>query len=642
MEKRPIPIPAGQRPNPLLDVPIDQLHGGMGIHLPQPPTQPEAAQDDGQPDRARQIGELLSDSELVGRCEELLKKYKAGKTHLESRIIENERWYRQRHSETASRNPGDPEPASAWLFNALANKHADAMDSIPSLAVMPREASDQSGAELLSSALPVVLEQNGFEQVYNDMWWYKLRTGTGVYGVFWDSGKLNGLGDISVRSLDLLNLFWEPGITDIQRSRNVFYVSLRDAEELRSQYPEQLGDSETRAYGAGAISLGEYVHDESIDKSTKVLLIDWYYKKRMPSGDVLHYAKICEGKVLFRSDTDPAYSQGFYAHGKYPFVLDALFPVPESPAGFGYIDICKGAQLYIDKLDSALLKNTIMGARPRFWKKGDGKVNVSQYADQLQDFVEFNGSGNPNDSIVQIPVPQLNPNALNMRTAKIEELKEVSGNRDFSQGATTGGVTAFSAIQALREAGSKLSRDMIASAYRAFAQVGYLCIDLMRQFYTEPRTFRITGRSGSLQFSQISAQQVGMRATGDSFMEAVHLPIYDIKVHAQKSDPFSSAVQNERAQALYHMGVFNPQMAAQAMPMLEMMDFEGRDKVMETVRRNGTLMQQMQQIGQLAMAMANQLDTMSGMPKYGPQIAQILQQTGLAAPASPEQGGVQQ
>lgn len=580
----------------------------------------------------------LTDDTLVRRCEELLQKYKSGKQQLEKRIIEDERWYRLRHNAAHSNNPGDPQPASAYLFNMIANKHADAMDNMPSLAVLPREESDKPSADTLSDILPVVLEQNDFEQVYSDMWWYKLRSGTGCMGVFWDNSKLNGLGDVVVRSLDLLNLFWEPGITDLQKSRNVFFVTLHDADQLRQQYPQLQEATEGRhLYGSGSVSLAEYVHDESIDKSNTLMMIDWYYKRLVGSRTILHYCKICAGKVLFCSEREPGYENGYYDHGKYPFVLDPLFPVPESPAGFGYIDICKGAQMYIDKLDHALLKNTIMGAKPRFWQKQDGMVNVEEYADTERDFVTYNGNGNPNDSIAQIPTTQLNAYAVTMREAKIEELKDVTANRDFSNGGTTGGVTSFSAIQALRETGSKQSRDMIASAYRAFAQVGYLCIDLMRQFYTEERTFRITGARGEQQFTTFSGQQIGAQMTGDAMTGiSERVPVFDIKVVAQKSDPFSSAVQNERAQSLYQMGFFNPQMADQALMTLDMMEFEGIDRVKSKISEQGTMVQKMQQLGQLALAMAAQLDADSGTPQYAPQVQMMLQQQGMMQPV---QGG---
>ena len=55
-----------------------------------------------------------------------------------------------------------------------------------------------------------------------------------------------------------------------------------------------------------------------------------------------------------------------------------------------------------------------------------------------------------------IEVFPLNGTYYQVYQGKIEELKETSGNRDFSQGSTASGVTAASAIAALQEAGSKL------------------------------------------------------------------------------------------------------------------------------------------------------------------------------------------
>ena len=168
----------------------------------------------------------------------VLKKYRDAKAELERRILDGERWYRMRHWETMRRGKASAvEPASGWLFNAIAGKHADAMDSFPAPNILPREEGDRQEAKMLSAILPAELEQCGFEQVYSDVWDYKLKTGTGVYGVFWDPEALGGLGDIAIRKIDLLNLFWEPGITDIQRSRNVFHVELWDNDLLEQRYP---------------------------------------------------------------------------------------------------------------------------------------------------------------------------------------------------------------------------------------------------------------------------------------------------------------------------------------------------------------------------------------------------------------------
>lgn len=549
----------------------------------------------------------------VQEAEQTLKDYKAGKANLENRIIENEQWYKLRHWEqirSSKANPGDPEPASAWLLNCIANKHADAMDNYPAPAVLPREQGDERDAKLLSSILPVVLEQCEYEQTYSDMWWYKLKTGTGVTGVFWDTKKNNGLGDIDIRHLDLLNLFWEPGITDIQKSKNLFHVDLIDTDILEKQYPF-LADS----LSSPTIDVAKYVYDDSIDTSKKAAVVDWYYKVNNNGRDVLHYCKFCNSEVLYASENDPAYAErGFYDHGKYPVVFDTLFPDVGTPTGFGYVDVCKSPQLYIDKLDQVILKHAVMGARPRFFVRGDGQINEKEYADWAKDFVHYQGSGDPRENIVPIEIPNLSATYINVRTLKVEELKETSGNRDFSQGGTSSGVTAAAAISALQEAGSKLSRDMIKSSYRSFAKINYLCIELMRQFYIESRWFRIIGNQGQMEYMQFSGRNIAAKPQGTDFgMDmGYRVPIFDIQIKSQKSSPFSTVAQNERAKELYGMGFFRPDLADQALAALDMMDFESIESVRERISANGTLYQQVLQLQKQMLQMATIIDATKG------------------------------
>jgi len=513
------------------------------------------------------------------QAQRLLGDYRRGKAALDARVVENDQWYRLRHWQNMrpSGNPGDPEPASAWLLNSLLNKHADAMDNYPEPVVLPREAGDQEDATVLSAVLPVILEQNEFEETYSDMWWQKLKSGAGILGVFWNPGLMGGLGDVDVRRVDILNLFWEPGVTDIQNSRNVFHVELMDNEELQARYPVlegKLGQSGDRPQS--------YVHDDAIDTTDKSAVVDWYYKR----GGKLHYAKFVNDVLLYASEEDPAYAErGFYDHGKYPFVFDALFACEGSPAGFGYLDICKQPQMYIDRLNQVILKNAVMASRPRWFVRADGMINEEEYADWDRDFVHYNGSGNPEEHIRPIQVPTLSGVYVSILNNKIDELKETSGNRDFSQGGTNAGVTAASAIAALQEAGSKLARDMIKASYRAFTQVCYLIVELIRQFYDEPRSFRIIGEQGAQSFVMYSNARLKMRAIGMEYGIPVgsRMPVFDIRIRPQKVNAFSKVAQNELAKEFYSLRFFDPANAAQALACLEMMDFEGKDMVMKRI-----------------------------------------------------------
>ena len=138
----------------------------------------------------------------VAEATALLQKYKAGKAGLDQRILDNEQWFCMRHWKS-HRNPmmeGKPQPASGWLFNSIANKHADAMDNYPEPCVLPRAADDEAAARTLSSILPVVLEQADYEQAYSDAWWRKLKQGTGVKGIFWARiSRMNRMSPLPAR-----------------------------------------------------------------------------------------------------------------------------------------------------------------------------------------------------------------------------------------------------------------------------------------------------------------------------------------------------------------------------------------------------------------------------------------------------------
>ena len=555
--------------------------------------------------------ETVIGPEEVAKAGEILQRYKTGKAALDKRIIENELWFRLGHWKNYQNKmmEGKPQPSSGWLFNSIANKHADAMDNYPEPNVLPREADDEDTARALSSVLPVVLEQADYEQVYSDCWWRKLKQGTGVTGIFWDPAMRGGIGDIAVRSVNLLMLYWEPGVEDIQSSPNFFSLSLEDTAQLTAQYPQLAG------HAAGVVDVPRYIHEDGQTTANKSVVVDWYYKRPDENGKLrLHYCKLCNGVVLYASQNDPALAaRGLYDHGKYPFVFDPLFVEEDSPAGFGYIDVMKDCQNAIDRMNHAMDENVLLASRQRYVLSDTAGVNEEELADLSRDIVHVVGRLNE-DSFRPLQTAGLQGNSLSYRNSRIEELKEISGNRDLTQGGTSGGVTAASAIAALQEAGSKLSRDMLKSAYRAFAKQCYLIIELMRQFYDEQRVFRIVGESGESRFVPFSAQ--ALRAVPGGSVGGVELgsrePIFDIVVSAAKKSTFSRLSQNETAKECYQLGFFAPANADAALAALEMMDFEGIEKVRERVSQNGTLYQQLQQMAAQLQKMAAIIDSQNG------------------------------
>ena len=552
--------------------------------------------------------------EQVQAAQQTLQRYKEGKANLERRIVENEQWYKLRHWECMrKKETNQVEPSSGWLFNSIANKHADAMDNFPSPNVLPREEGDKGEAEMLSSILPVILEQNDFEETYDNVWDYKLKAGTGIYGVFWDKEKMNGLGDISIRKVDIINVFWESGITDIQMSRNFFHVELADNDLLLGVYPQLEGK-----LGNSTLDISKYIYDDSVDTNNKSAVVDWYYKKRQGNKTVLHYCKYVNDVVLFATENEPEFAErGWYDHGLYPFVFDPLFSVEGTPCGFSYIDVGKSAQEYIDRGNQAIMQNMLANAKPRHFIRNDGSVNEKEYADLTKDFIHVDGNLGQ-DSIMPVQGKPLNDIYVTVINNKVDELKEVTGNRDISTGGTTSGVTAASAIAAMQEAGSKLSRDNNKASYRAFRKVCLMVIELIRQFYDIPRCFRIMGENGAARFVEysnagISPQFQGVEMGVDM---GYRTPLFDIEITAQKQSPYSKMSQNELALQFFGHGFFNPQMADQALACLEMMDFDRKQFVMQKIAQNGGMYQQMLMMQQQMLQMAQMID-----PAMAEQIA---------------------
>ena len=603
-----------------------------------------------QPDGSAQPVQPIG-KEQVRNAYEVLRKYKQGKQRLEDKITRNEKWWKMRHWDLmqTEETMDDPKPASGWLFNTVISKHADFMDNFPDSDILPREPGDVEEAQRLSSIIPVVMDQIGYRKVYSDEVWYKLKNGTGCFGIYWDQSKLNGLGDISIENVDLLSIFWEPGIKDIQKSKNIFTVELVDNDTLKQAYPqvaEQLSASSDTI-------LKKYMYDETIDTTGKTAVIDWYYKKPVNGKMTLQYCKFVGDTVLYATENDvtpstepqeqPVFDEsgnalldpqtglpvtqvvnvvtgpsmaerGLYDHGKYPFVFDVLFPEAGMPVGFGFIDVCKNAQASIDIFNNAFEKNAQHVCSPRYLVRNDGGVNEEEFADPNKLIVHVDRNMGQ-DSIQPINVPTMvNSNYISILENKINEMKETAGNRDANNGGTQSGVTAASAIAAMQESSGKTSRDQINTTFDAHKEIVTMVIELIRQFYSMPRQFRITGEQGEQEFVQYSNEGLQPQNQGTEFGidMGYRVPAFDVKVEAEKSSSYSRLSQNELAMQFYNAGFFNPQYADQVSACLEMMDFQGKQSVLQKVQQNGGMYQQMLQMQQQMLQLSEMIDQLSG------------------------------
>ena len=586
------------------------------------------------------------DAKVVTRASEILRKYKEGKARLEQKIIRNEEFWKLRQWNYVDDGTQNSTTATSWLWSCIQSRYSDAMDSYPTCNFRPRQSDDKAEAIKLSAIVPVIFEQNRYEDTYSDVVWYTFKHGGSIQGIFWDGSKHNGLGDVAIKKIDILSFFWEPGVTDLQESQNVFTVELVPNNILEQRYPQCVGK-----LGGQNVTVAKYLYDDKVDTSDKSVVVDWYYHTYVKGKKTLQYVKYVNDIVLYATENEitgpekvtvdpqtgipitvplgkPLAETGLYDHGLYPFVPMALFPVEGSIFGYGLTDIGKGTQIQIDQLSSAIIENALDGATPRYFVRDDGTINIEEYNDKSRKFVRV--EGNIDDTALRpIDHKPLDGIYVNYLNQKIDELKYVTSNQDVNNGVAPSGVTSASGIAALQESQGKNSRSSNKTFHRAFRDVSYQVVELIRQFYDIPRTFRINPDGINEQFVQYS--NAGLKPQPQMTMGmdmGLRLPEFDIEITSEKANPYKKMEINDLALSFYNGGFFNPQMTDQALACLNMMDFNGKDDVMAKIRENGTLAEMLLLYQRLALQFATKLN-----PELGKQVAQqILAQGGQPIP----------
>jgi hypothetical protein len=233
-------------------------------------------------------------------------------------------------------------------------------------------------------------------------------------------------------------------------------------------------------------------------------------------------------------------------------------------------------------------------------------------------------------SVVSFGTMNLDGIYVNFLQQKIDELKYVTSNQDSNNGIVPSGVTAGSAISALQESAGKNARSSNKTFHRAYREVCYQIVELIRQFYDIPRTFRIAPEDAmGEQFIQFDNSGIKLQEQTNMGSDmGLRLPEFDIDVTTEKANPYKKMEMNELALNFYNLGFFNPQMTDQALACLNMMDFTKKEELMQKIQMNGTMQEMLLRYQQLALQYASMVS-----PQDGQQVAQmILSQGGQQMP----------
>lgn len=517
------------------------------------------------------------ESPLANSILELFKEFSESYKDEWERIDDNERIYQGNHWDgmEASLNDNDanvPKPTTPIVTSTIENIKADMSDEFPEPVILPDDVDDEVAAKVLTEALRQEQEACGFAREYDKLTHDVLNCGWAVWEVGHDPELNRGVGGSYIRYVINKNFMCDPQVIGLQDGRACFKFDTRPLDWFEQRYPDHA------PHFKGDEDLIKKDHDEfgittSPNKPNRYRLIEAWFRIYNPESrkTEIHMVLIAGGQVLENSwETRP---NGYFNHGKYPFVVVPLFPQKGSSLGLGITDLFKDSQRYSDKLDQILLLNTFRASRPRLLVQDD-MVDIDEVRDFSKEVVVTKG---PPDSVAKWQQANPLPSHTMAYIAQIRELiKTESGSNEQSRGNTASGVTAGTAIAALQEMSMKRSRMEARAIHYGYQEACLMQLAVMEEFDTVERDIIVTvgGQKKRLPFSDKTFRKL--------FHGDKEIPIgFRVSIRTSRQTRYTKLQHNELwLQMMSTLGnTVDPTI------MIEGLEYEEKERLLENIRR---------------------------------------------------------
>lgn len=481
-------------------------------------------------------------------------------------------------AQTASRRKDKRTLQLQTLKSTFNNCVADQMDNMPEAIMLPETQELEKVAEDLTDVVRFVMTQNNYETLHRRRVEDCFCTGTSVTQVAWDADMDGGRGNVALIRWPVEAFLWDPAAESLQDGRAVFKVSWHPLSWFEQHYPEKypfIGSDEAEYSGLGIPSS----QDESrpADEERAMLIEYWYRlydaKQRRYTVNVAYLA----GGVLLSSHED------VYSHGKYPFVLDVYTPIEGLPVGDGMVQELAPMMRYVNRYASYIDMNLRMASKGRLLVDRNAGLDKEALMDWESDVVE--GDRIDASALQWMQTQPFGGMATQQMMQLQADIKQDSGQNQFSRGETVGGVTAASAISALQEAGGKITRLRTNVFNQGFREIATQAMWLISQFYDARRVLFITGR-------RVDASPE--RLFGRALPGAVPPPPYTVQVQVQRRNPLRQQAQNDLFLQAYQLSAE----AGQYFPLSVLFDIlhvDGKERILPVLRENEQLPAQLEQ-----------------------------------------------
>lgn len=470
------------------------------------------------------------------------------------------------------------------LKSTFNNSVADQMDNMPEARLLPEREELREVSEDMNDVMRFIFEQNNYESMHRRRVEDMFCTGTAITQIAWDEEMHNGKGNVALIRWPIEAFLWDPAAEDIQEARALIKVAWHPLSWYAARYPEQAKHIAAEDSAYSDVGLPDSWHARLANDEPRAMLMEYWYrlydaaKKRWTVN-----VAIMAGRALLEHQED------VYAHGMYPFVLDVFDPVEGLPVGDGMVMELAPMMRYVNRYAHYIDENLRMSSKGRLLAREGAEIDMEALADWTRDIIMGQRVSEEDVRWLQSkPLPQMAPQQMMQFQA---DIKQDSGQNQFTRGETAGGVTAASAISALQEAGGKITRLRTNVLQQGFKKIAEQVLWLVAQFYDGDRTQLVTGKDGKpRQIDMDAARLMGSKRKKGG---ALPPPPYAVQVQVQRRNPLRVQAQNDLFIQAYTMAA----QAEQAFPLtllFELLNVDGKERIMPILQAADAQAQQMQ------------------------------------------------
>ena len=462
------------------------------------------------------------------------------------------------------------------LKSTFNNCVADQMDNMPEALMLPETKELEAVAEDLTDVVRFILNENNYETLHRRRVEDCFCTGTAVTQIAWDGDMDGGLGNVALIRWPIEAFLWDPAAESLQESRAVFKVSWHPMSWYRQHYPDHYREMGSEDGVYGGLGLADAQSGPRAADEGRAMLLEYWYRlydaeKRRHTINVAYLA----GGALLSDHRD------VYRHGMYPFVMDVYTPIEGLPVGDGMIQELAPMMRYVNRYASYIDMNLRMASKGRLLVDRAAGLDKEALMDWESDVVE--GDRIDASALQWLQTQPFGGMATQQMLQLQNDIKQDSGQNQFTRGETVGGVTAASAISALQEAGGKMTRLRTGVLNQGFKAMVEQVMWLISQYYLPQRVLFITGRRDG-ERRQVNAgpdRLFGKHWHGDT---ALPPPPYTVQVQVQRRNPLRQQAQNELFLQAYSMSV----RAGQFFPLsvlFELLQVDGKERILPVLRQ---------------------------------------------------------